>query len=269
MRRLIVNADDFGFSPSTNAGIRAAHLGGIVTATTCMVNLDGFEDARAVARECPRLDLGLHVNLTWGSPVDDAPLPKLAPAGRFLSKRALALALSFRRIPADELRREIRAQVQRFTRAFGPPSHLDLHQHLHAFRPLREVVVELVREFRIPWLRWPLELPARGMLGRWISRQFRADARPAGICTTDHFRGLYDTGRWTDHALTHCLSALPVGTTELMMHPGDDDSASPAYDRLAQGRSLERDLLTRDHLRAVLQHGRIHLTNFRELAFDV
>ena len=47
MRRLIVNADDFGFTRDVNAGIVEAHTHGILTATTLMANGDAFDDAVA------------------------------------------------------------------------------------------------------------------------------------------------------------------------------------------------------------------------------
>ena len=44
-RQLVVNADDFGFTPDVNEGIVEAHRHGILTATTLMANGAAFDDA--------------------------------------------------------------------------------------------------------------------------------------------------------------------------------------------------------------------------------
>ena len=70
--RLIVNADDFGFTRDVNEGIVEAHRDGILTATTLMANGDAFEDAVALARATPSLDVGCHAVLVQGRSVLDA-----------------------------------------------------------------------------------------------------------------------------------------------------------------------------------------------------
>ena len=65
-KQLVVNADDFGFTPDVNAGIVEAHRDGILTATTLMANGDAFEDAVRLARETPTLDIGCHLVLIGG-----------------------------------------------------------------------------------------------------------------------------------------------------------------------------------------------------------
>ena len=69
--RLIVNADDFGFTRDVNEGIVEAHRHGILTATTLMANGDAFDHAVALARENPSLDVGCHLVLVQGKSVLD------------------------------------------------------------------------------------------------------------------------------------------------------------------------------------------------------
>jgi len=66
LRRLIVNADDFGFTRDVNSGIVEAHQRGILTATTLMANGGAFDDAVRLARENPALDVGCHLVLVGG-----------------------------------------------------------------------------------------------------------------------------------------------------------------------------------------------------------
>jgi predicted glycoside hydrolase/deacetylase ChbG (UPF0249 family) len=69
--RLIVNADDFGFTRDVNAGIIEAHRKGILTAATLMANGAAFDDAVKLARSWPTLDVGCHLVLVQGQSVAD------------------------------------------------------------------------------------------------------------------------------------------------------------------------------------------------------
>jgi len=79
LKRLIVNADDFGFTRDVNQGIVEAHREGILTATTLMATGPAFEDAVRLARENPSLDVGCHLVLV-GAPPYPATVAKLIEA---------------------------------------------------------------------------------------------------------------------------------------------------------------------------------------------
>src|SRR5262245_64061738 len=65
-KRLVVNADDFGFTRDVNEGIVEAHRRGILTATTLMANGGAFDDAVRLAEKHPTLDVGCHLVLVSG-----------------------------------------------------------------------------------------------------------------------------------------------------------------------------------------------------------
>src|SRR5580704_16194867 len=69
VRRLIVNADDFGLTAGVNRGVLEAHRAGIVTYTTLMANSKAFDDAIHLARLSPKLSVGCHLVLVDGSPL--------------------------------------------------------------------------------------------------------------------------------------------------------------------------------------------------------
>ena len=69
MRRLIVNADDFGLTSGVNRGIVEAHERGIVTSATLMARSAKFQEAVDLASRTPRLNVGCHVLLVDASPV--------------------------------------------------------------------------------------------------------------------------------------------------------------------------------------------------------
>src|ERR1035437_8082645 len=63
IHRLIVNADDFGLSHSANEAVIRAHRDGILTSASLMVNEPGFDEAVALAKQNPKLGVGLHLSL--------------------------------------------------------------------------------------------------------------------------------------------------------------------------------------------------------------
>jgi predicted glycoside hydrolase/deacetylase ChbG (UPF0249 family) len=89
MRRLIVNADDFGRSRSINEAVIRAHRDGILTTASLMVNEPDCAKAVAFAQENPRLGVGLHLTLLCGhSALTSAEIPglvKQSPCARWLS----------------------------------------------------------------------------------------------------------------------------------------------------------------------------------------
>src|SRR5580700_2334828 len=140
-KQLIVNADDFGFTPDVNQGIVEAHRRGILTATTLMANGAAFDDAVRLARENPSLDVGCHLVLVQGQSIAD-PSRELP-----LSIAELARVLLRGKLPVYE---ELLAQVRKIVRAGIRPSHIDTHKHTHLLPPVLEAVTRIAREFRIP-----------------------------------------------------------------------------------------------------------------------
>jgi predicted glycoside hydrolase/deacetylase ChbG (UPF0249 family) len=72
MKRLIVNADDFGLAESVNRGIIVAHRDGILTSASLLANGSAFDQAIAASRQFPQLSVGVHLNISEGRPVSPA-----------------------------------------------------------------------------------------------------------------------------------------------------------------------------------------------------
>src|SRR5262245_37319591 len=106
VRRLIVNADDFGLTPGVSEGILAAHRHGIVTSTTMLVNRDVPADLVRRALDAG-LGLGLHVNLTLGKPLTQG--GSLTDNGAFVRDPRRAAA----RAKEKDVAAEIHAQIER------------------------------------------------------------------------------------------------------------------------------------------------------------
>jgi len=251
MKRLIVNADDFGRTPGVNEGTLEAHLGGIVTSATVMV----LEDASAAGvREAlaraPQLSLGLHFMLTgWGAPASDpATVAALAPGGK-LARDAESLPEG---LPAEEVRRELEAQIALFESCAGrPPSHLDSHHHCALHPSVLPVFAEVARE---------RELPVRA-----ASEAALGTLRAAGLRVPDHFLDTFYAEGATEENLRRLLWQLPDGTSELMCHPGHADEPLRRGSSYAAEREREVEVLADPALFAFLEELGIELISFDEL----
>ena len=281
MRRLIVNADDFGLHAAVNRGILTAHTEGIVSSTSLMAGGAAFDDAVRIAKQCPQLGVGVHLTLVGASPL--LPVAEvsslLEEAGDFYGSYPLFIKRFLRgKIRLAEVKRELAAQIDRVRMAGIQPSHLDSHQHLHVLPGIGGLVLDLARRFSIRAIRIPAEpvafigatpatvgrLAGRGGL-TMLANLFRQQAAAAGIRTSDHFYGMLAGGQLTEPAILAILRRLPPGDSELMTHPGfADESLADAF-RWDYQWDAERQALTAPAVRALLAERQIRLISFREL----
>ena len=158
MKRLIVNADDFGLHAAVNHGIRDAYSGGIVTSTSLMAVGAAFDEAVAIARDCPELGVGVHLTLVGARPVASAVASLVDGKGDFCASYPVFLRRYLQgTIRRDEVARELAAQIEKVTQAGIRPTHLDSHQHLHVVPGISAIVLDLARRFAIPAVRIPAE----------------------------------------------------------------------------------------------------------------
>jgi chitin disaccharide deacetylase len=255
LKRLVINADDFGFTPDVNAGIIHAHRQGVLTAATLMANGDAFDDAVRLAREMPTLDIGCHLVLVQGCSLRTGrPLPE--------TSRQLLIALSRRQIDVYE---ELREQVKKILATGLRPTHLDSHKHTHALPNVFRVVARIAHEFGIPYVRLPLD--ATFALARlpleFARRRYCRWAQGYNVSMTDHFIGFRLTGTLTERTFEAALRSLRPGTTEFMCHPGFLGPAlRQARTRLKESRLSELEALTSPRIREVIAAENIQLENF-------
>jgi predicted glycoside hydrolase/deacetylase ChbG (UPF0249 family) len=255
LKRLIINADDFGFTPDVNAGIIHAHREGVLTATTLMANGDAFDEAVRLARQTATLDVGCHLVLVQGaSLVTGRPLPETV--------RQLLLALARRQI---DVFRELRAQIEKILSAGLRPTHLDSHKHTHALPGIFRLVVRLAHEFSIPYVRLPFDatLPLARMSCDIARRHYCQWTRGYNVCMTDHFTGFRLTGSLTEKTLAATICSLHDGITEFMCHPGFVGPALlQARTRLKESRLRELEALTSPRIRELIAAQGVQLADF-------
>jgi hopanoid biosynthesis associated protein HpnK len=294
VRRLIVNADDFGFTAGVNRGIVEAHTHGIVTSCTLMANGRAFEDAVRLAKTVPLLSIGCHVVLIDGEPVLDAKqLPSITAAhssghasgARFRDglKSFAARALAGR-LNADEVEAEASAQIRKLQSAGISVSHLDSHKHTHLFPAVLRPVLRAARACGVPAIRNPfgprMPLKSSDLVKRptlWtrfaevrilstLSARFRDAAKDAGLVTPDGTLGIVVTGALDEKLFRSIAAIIPQGTWEFVCHPGyNDHDLKSAKTRLRASRETELQVLTMPQARELLSQQGIELISYSNL----
>lgn len=289
MRRLIINADDFGLTSGVNRAIAEAGRRGAVTSATIMANAPQFQEAVELAKSLPGLKTGCHVVLIDGKPVAES-VPSLArEAGRFRSSlKDFAWAAVRKQLSAEEIQREAEAQMRKIQSLGITLSHVDSHKHTHMFPQVLRPVLRAARACGIgavrnpfePLRTWPAPLVA-GTPGLWLRsagvmtfQVFRTEFRKAiqdeGMLTTDGTVGIAATGKLDQKVLLAILGALPPGTWELVCHPGYADAdLQAAGTRLVGSRQLELEALTSQATRKTIEDRGIELISYADLTFSI
>ena len=278
MKRLIVNADDYGLTATVSAGIRQAHQEGIVTSTTAMMNMAGVEDELHTALSaCPKLGLGVHLVLTAGQPllpVKEVPSITAISGSESFPKLAI-LSKSGDRLKAEEVKAEWRAQIEKFIRTTGrQPDHLDSHHHTsYLTAPVFGAMLELAREYDCA-IRMPLagEIDLKLLLGDHASDSAERTQflLPMLLASTDVRRptcsevGFYDQ-QATPATLHAIIDRLPEGVTEIMCHPSVPDETLTQITGYNHQRAIELKLLTDPELKKRLSAAGAELISFGEL----
>jgi hopanoid biosynthesis associated protein HpnK len=290
VRRLIVNADDFGFTAGINRAIVEAHTRGIVTSSTLMANGRAFADAVRLAKTVPRLSIGCHVVLIDGEPVLGAELlPSLTSAhaggARFRDdlKSFAARALAGRLDPG-QIEIEASAQIRKLQSAGICVSHLDTHKHTHLFPAVLRPLLRAAQACGVPAVRNPFgprkplkssELLTRPSLWtryaevkilRTLAGKFRDTAKREGLVTPDGTLGIVVTGALDENLFRSLAAVIPEGMWEFVCHPGyNDEDLRSARTRLRESRETELRVLTMPEARDLLSNQGIDLISYREL----
>jgi chitin disaccharide deacetylase len=286
VRRLIINADDFGLTHGVNRAISEAHAHGVVTSTTLMANSLAFDEAVLMAKASDRWSIGCHVVLVDGAPlVDPRRLSTLVPRGdsqRFRNGLGvLAIRSLSGQVNPDEVEVETIAQIRKLQSNHIEVSHLDTHKHTHMFPKVLQGILRAARTCGVPAIRNPFESFAadfvRTRKGLWkryvqvralrsLAGPFRKAVQKAGMRTPDGTLGIVVTGHLDPQLFQGIAESIPEGTWEFVCHPGyvDEDLQSIST-RLRESRVKELELLTSPETREALASRDVELISYREL----
>ena len=282
MKKVIINADDFGLIQGVNEGIVEAHQEGILTSATLMANMPGFDQAVEMAGANPELGVGVHLNILRGQPLSPAQKvgSLLSRELRFIpSVSNLLYRMVLKRVSFDEVEREFRAQVERVQGTGIDPSHIDSEKHIHLIRPLFRIVIKLAKEYKINKVRFIQEYCVSSRPGQMFKSMFISLSSTSmkkkmvqeGVRSPDRFYGVCDTGRITAAKLQGAFERAKEGVTEIMVHPGFitqemlelEKQIGPFY--INKYREKELNALLDKKLSKLIADLEIQLINFNQL----
>jgi predicted glycoside hydrolase/deacetylase ChbG (UPF0249 family) len=289
VRRLIINADDFGLTEGVNQAIAECHSAGTVTSSTLMANSRAFGNAVATAKSAKSLGIGCHVMLVDGEPiVPSAQAASLLANGsnRFREGFAeFAFAAMQNKLSPDHIFREAAAQMEHIqTNGRIKLTHFDTHKHTHIFpqvlRPLLRAAKECgVRALRNPFV--PFKALALAHLLRepklWVrysevkvlnrfAAAFRREVEDARLRTTDGTFGIIATGALDQRLFNAIIGSIPEGTWEFVCHPGYNNAdLDKVATRLRSSRDAERNVLTSSESKRQIESRGIQLISYAEL----
>ena len=286
MRRLIFNADDFGFTSGVNRAIAEAHARGIVTSATAMANGPAFAEIIQLARSVPKLSVGCHVVLVDGIPaLPPANIPSLLADKDSTCFRPSLGQFAFKAltggIDEKEIEAEATAQIRKLQVAGISVFHFDTHKHAHMFPRVLRPLLCAAQACGVSALRNPFEplrfahLTARpGLWKRWaevkmlhtFAAQFKRAVASAGLLTTDGTVGIWATGALDESLFQFIVENLPEGTWEFVCHPGYNDAQlQAARTKLLASREKELQVLTSTAAREILARNGVELISYRDL----
>lgn len=209
--KLIINADDFGFSESINNGIIDAFKEGLISSTTIMINMPYAEDAILKWKENDSLGLGLHINLTQGCSISNNVSSLVDENGVFHNHRKIEngeVEISY-----DDAYREIKAQIDKLLSYEVEIDHLDYHHFIYKNPSIRKALIDLALEYNLPL--------------RTMDSDFTKEVKSFGIKTPDIFCfDFYEEGAKWENIVYFVQKHKEYESIELLTHCGyiDDDT---------------------------------------------
>lgn len=247
VKRLVINADDFGMSSGVDQGIVEAMEVGVVTSTSCLVFGEPPQIPPAI-----RGRVGVHLRLTDGAPVSSPEtIPTLVNSeGRFPNSRE---AVRARRVDPLDVVCEWRAQMAMFSRSGVRPTHIDTHHHSHGLPDLTAVYAGLAAEW--------------GVYGVPIGDTSAHRLRGAGIRCADDAEIGWNVFDVRESLLDRVGRMFAAGRqiVHLMTHPGYVDESLIGRSSMVHSRRAELDLLLSPQFRRALADDGIELIGMAQL----
>lgn len=240
--RLIINADDFGYSRGVNHGIIDAYKNGIVRSTTIMAGMPGFDNAVELAKENKGLGVGVHLTLTSYKPVLDNHKTIVNEKGYF--DKGLYTKENMININLEEIYREFEAQIEKVKSAGIEITHLDSHHHVHTLKEIKPVVERILAKYN---------LPIRGGLNYEINYDKVVDFKGTFYDKEINIKGFENLLKESNRVF------------DVMSHPAYLDKFLFDSSSYSIKRIEELELLTSEEIKNLIKEKGIEILNYRDV----
>ena len=243
MSKLIVNADDFGYCESVNYGIISAHRNGIVTSTTMMANMPGFDHAVNLLKENKNIGCGVHMTLSCNRPLNSN-FKSLVDENGMFHRRINEEIIN--KIDLDELYYEFCSQIDKVKNAGVEITHLDSHHHVHTIPYFKDVIKSILDKNNLK-----------------IRGGFKDEFDYENIIPCiDSF---YDKRADIEFFSNNIEKIKSYDVCDLMTHPAFIDNYLLSSTSYAINRAKEHEILTSKSLKDLLNENEIVLTNYKNI----
>lgn len=240
MKKIIINADDFGYSRANNLAIQRGTQSGVITSTSLMANMDGFEHAVEEILPTLQADVGVHLNIIEGKSLTNQSM-LCDKNGNFNNSYGALILKSLNGEFLKQVETEFRAQIEKVL-AYTKVSHIDSHVHTHAIPAIFEKTTELAKEYEIPYIRTQGEKPYKvkekpvdkrfciNTIKNALLNTFSLINKKGDIKTNDNFIGVLYTGNMDENAILEGLKKIQSDSvTEVIFHPNLDEDKKDNY----------------------------------------
>lgn len=271
IKKLIINADDYGICREVNGAIEDLILAGKLQNVSVLANSWHFEQAAAFLHNRAETSVGAHLNVVEGFALAPAARVKilLDNRGQFLSlPRILTRWLRAPFAVSNAVETEWRAQIELLLDSDLQLAHADSHQHIHAFPPFWKIFVRLCREYKINGARLPRER-SRIAARRAAAFALRQSANVAesfspreNLTCNEHFLGFKRAGFYGEDSMIDDVKNLRAGITEMVVHPS-------LYDRIPYPKmrgALEYQALQSPKLWRQIEDAKIEIITWTEIS---
>jgi predicted glycoside hydrolase/deacetylase ChbG (UPF0249 family) len=286
-KRLIVNADGFGFGAGATQGIiDAIKEGHFVSSVSVNANFPDVARIRELTSEFPGISVGVHLNPMVGRPCLSPELvPSLVGYDGFFQNGNFLKLLRKGRISLTELEAEFDAQIRVVKELVGDGlTHLDSQEntHLHYL----DLFLRLAKRWKVRCIRNNASMiclespqPRRSRINAYVRRPHIAvahfyrrrqmrKARSAGMHMADDLItvGYAGTGNKTNaNNWLRILENLGAGTHEIYCHPAYPDDTLRRWSIYFDERAKELAILRAGDLRKTAAKLAIELISFNDL----
>jgi chitin disaccharide deacetylase len=287
-RVIILHMDDAGMSLSSDRGIEKVFAEGAANSTSVMMPCPWVPQMVRYIKAHPGIDAGLHLTLTsewkdyrWGPLAGAAVVPGLTDS---TGSMWMDVPDVIKHASADEVDKEIRAQLNRAEKMDFHPTHLDSHMGtLFANIPFLQKYIELGIEKQIPlmfpgghdtYIKNAMNLSEQQVQG---FRNLGKKIWDGGLPLLDDLvnssydwnppKGLSDAAltKWRVDLYEKAMLQLKPGITMVIMHCTDPSSVFSSISDSGEKRKADMLAMLDPGFRKFLKDNGFILTTFREL----
>lgn len=261
MKKVIINADDFGYSSAVNLGIIKSHKDGILTSTTLMANMPGCDEAIILAKENPDLGVGGHLVITCGRPLTKG-ASLIDENGDFYN---LAEYKKHRKEMCDEeIFQEWSYQIDYLIENGLKLTHLDSHHHVHTFPENLEITKRIAEKYNLCF---------RNIYGLEENIDLPAQKGIKGFLDLMNYSAIRDLKRPFGENRRRCFEEIQAvldkvednEITELMVHPAYVDEMLYFNSSFNVQRAKEVTILCDSQMKELFEKNQIVICSYKNV----